>query len=88
MPGPPQEVTVEALSDTELKIKWLPPHQEVPVEKYHINITLVKELSDLQELESGMVKNYLLNFLHIFCYLRAFLSIFFFIFVYFIQGVT
>lgn len=53
LPGPPQEVTVEALSDTELKIKWLPPHQDVPVEKYHINITLVKELSDLQQLESG-----------------------------------
>ena len=58
LPGPPQDVTVEALSDTELKIKWLPPHQEVPVEKYHINITLVKELSDLQELESGMVKGF------------------------------
>lgn len=65
MPGPPQEVTVEALSDTELKIKWLPPNQIVPVETYHINITLVKELSDLQELESGMVKQYLLYFLDI-----------------------
>ncbi|XP_055940874.1 Ig-like and fibronectin type-III domain-containing protein 1 [Argiope bruennichi] len=54
LPGPPQEVSVEVLSDTELKVKWIPPHQEVAVEKYHINVTLVKELSDLQKLESGM----------------------------------
>lgn len=62
MPGPPQEVSVEALSDTELKIKWLPPHQDVQVEKYHINITLVKELSDLQELESGTVNSFLIHY--------------------------
>lgn len=55
LPGPPQEVYVEALSDTELKIKWLPPNQNIPVEKFNINITLIKELSDLQEFESGMV---------------------------------
>ncbi|KFM57521.1 Ig-like and fibronectin type-III domain-containing protein, partial [Stegodyphus mimosarum] len=55
LPGPPQEVTVEAISDSELKIKWMPPLQDIPVEKYHINLTLIKELSDLQELESGMV---------------------------------
>ncbi|KAG8198461.1 hypothetical protein JTE90_022195 [Oedothorax gibbosus] len=54
LPGPPQEVYVEALSDTEIKIKWLPPNQNIPVEKFNINITLTKELSDLQELESGM----------------------------------
>ncbi|XP_054711801.1 Ig-like and fibronectin type-III domain-containing protein 1 [Uloborus diversus] len=53
LPGPPREISVEALSDSELKIKWMPPSQQIPVEKYHINITLIKELSDLQELESG-----------------------------------
>ncbi|GFS33092.1 ig-like and fibronectin type-III domain-containing protein, partial [Nephila pilipes] len=54
LPGPPQEVSVEPLSDTELKIKWVPPHQDVPIEKYNISIKLVKELSDLQEMETGM----------------------------------
>ncbi|GFX66736.1 uncharacterized protein TNCV_3048351 [Trichonephila clavipes] len=54
LPGPPQEVSVEPLSDTELKIKWVPPHQDIPIEKYNISIKLVRELSDLQEMESGM----------------------------------
>lgn len=51
LPGPAQDLTVEALSDTELKLKWAPPLQEIPVEKYHINITLVKELSEQIETE-------------------------------------
>ncbi|XP_042905607.1 Ig-like and fibronectin type-III domain-containing protein 2 isoform X1 [Parasteatoda tepidariorum] len=53
LPGPPQELTVEALSESELKVKWIPPHQDVPVERYHLNLTLIKELSDAQEMELG-----------------------------------
>lgn len=39
LPGPPKQLEVEPVSPTELLIKWMPPHQEIEVTHFRINIT-------------------------------------------------
>lgn len=39
LPGPPKELEVEPVSPTELVIKWVPPHQNVDVTHFRINVT-------------------------------------------------
>lgn len=39
LPGPPKEVEVEPVSPTELLIKWFPPHQNIEVTHFVINVT-------------------------------------------------
>lgn len=54
LPGPPKDVTAEAISPTEIKIRWTPPHQSPVVNNYQINVTLVRDLASLEGLDSGM----------------------------------
>ncbi|XP_023234906.1 Ig-like and fibronectin type-III domain-containing protein 2 [Centruroides sculpturatus] len=46
LPGPPKFLTVEPLSSTKLKLKWLPPHQTTKVSHYKINITQLHEFDE------------------------------------------
>ncbi|KAH8032935.1 hypothetical protein HPB51_003889 [Rhipicephalus microplus] len=39
LPGPPRQLEVEPVSPTELLIRWMPPHQEIEVAHFLINIT-------------------------------------------------
>lgn len=54
LPGPPKSLSVEPLSSTKLKLKWLPPHQTTKVSHYKINITQLHEFDENGKLKEDI----------------------------------
>uniref|UniRef100_A0A4D5RKC4 Putative neural cell adhesion molecule l1 n=1 Tax=Ixodes scapularis TaxID=6945 RepID=A0A4D5RKC4_IXOSC len=53
LPGAPKNLQVEPVSPTELLIKWTPPHQDIEVTHFRINVTELQSFDP----DSAMPKN-------------------------------
>lgn len=50
LPGPPREVSVEPLSDSEVRVTWLPPRQNGDtITQYIVNVTELKAFDELEQ---------------------------------------